>query len=196
MRSNAAKTTHPTPSSRPNPGLEPGVAEGSGSTPEISPLRDASRIAPVEMTLEENRLAHAKNFANELNKSELWKIKISYQKRWTARRRANKAVEIQITKPWQHSTGPKTAAGKRRSSLNALRGDPELLAVKSALRVQRRFLNAVSLLIRMRKSGHPGEKSFAAQCACLGKAATHALVNALMLCGYDYSFMIRKEIPA
>jgi hypothetical protein len=46
---------------------------------------------------------------------------------WTCERRARQADIIRRTRPWTRSTGPKSAAGKKRSSQNALRflTDPE-----------------------------------------------------------------------
>jgi hypothetical protein len=46
---------------------------------------------------------------------------------WTPERRAQQAQIIQRTRPWTRSTGPKSAAGKKKSSQNALRflTDPE-----------------------------------------------------------------------
>jgi hypothetical protein len=40
-------------------------------------------------------------------------------KGWTPERRAAQAERIAKTKPWESSTGPKTAAGKKRSAMNA-----------------------------------------------------------------------------
>jgi hypothetical protein len=40
-------------------------------------------------------------------------------KGWTEERRKQQAERIRRTRPWEKSTGPKTAAGKKRSSLNA-----------------------------------------------------------------------------
>lgn len=46
---------------------------------------------------------------------------------WTPERRARQADRIRQTRPWRHSTGPKTSAGKKKSSQNAarFRNDPE-----------------------------------------------------------------------
>jgi hypothetical protein len=38
---------------------------------------------------------------------------------WTEERRQRQAMIARKTKPWEHSTGPRTEAGKRRSSRNA-----------------------------------------------------------------------------
>lgn len=136
--------------------------------------------------IEPNRLAHAQSFANELNESRLWKIKISYQKRWTVRHRARKSVEIQLTKPWRRSTGPKTQAGKTRARLNALHPDAGYHAMKHALRVHRHFLHATKLLTRMVKGGHPDAKPYEIHCHGLGTLAANALLNALSLGGYNF----------
>jgi hypothetical protein len=40
-------------------------------------------------------------------------------KGWTEERRRAQAERIRKTKPWEKATGPRTAAGKRRSSMNA-----------------------------------------------------------------------------
>lgn len=42
--------------------------------------------------------------------------------RWTPERRARQAELIQTWQPWKESTGPRTAAGKARSSRNAYKG--------------------------------------------------------------------------
>ena len=67
---------------------------------------------------------------------------------WTPERRARQAEIIQRIRPWEHSTGPRTEAGKRISSQNAritsLSAMRPLRAVRYALRgfavLQRRFL--------------------------------------------------------
>jgi len=41
---------------------------------------------------------------------------------WTPERRERQRAAITRWKPWKHSTGPKTANGKARSSRNAERG--------------------------------------------------------------------------
>lgn len=172
----------------------PSEAEGSGPNAGISPLRDAPTIAPVEMTQLEDRLAAAQTFANELNEFRLWKIKISYQKRWTTHRRAKKAVEIQITKPWKHSTGPKTLAGKSRTRLNALYPDAGFHAMKDALRLHNAFLRTVRLLTRMLKNAHPDANTLAAHSHRLGLLAANAMTRALALSERD--FPSSRKFPA
>jgi len=41
---------------------------------------------------------------------------------WTPERRARQAEAIRRWKPWEKSTGPVTAAGKRRAAKNAAKG--------------------------------------------------------------------------
>ena len=40
---------------------------------------------------------------------------------WTPERKARQSQAIREWEPWRKSTGPKTAAGKRRSSQNAIK---------------------------------------------------------------------------
>lgn len=40
---------------------------------------------------------------------------------WTEERRRQQAERCRAQKPWKKSTGPKTAAGKKRSAMNALK---------------------------------------------------------------------------
>lgn len=42
---------------------------------------------------------------------------------WTPERRARQAELITAAKPWEKSTGPRTEAGKAKSSRNAYAGD-------------------------------------------------------------------------
>lgn len=41
---------------------------------------------------------------------------------WTPERRARQAALIKTWRPWEWSTGPRTAGGKARASLNAYKG--------------------------------------------------------------------------
>ena len=61
---------------------------------------------------------------------------------WTPERRARQAKLIRQWRPWEHSTGPRTDAGKAVVSQNAYKGGLWLLLRKlaSALRAQRRRL--------------------------------------------------------
>lgn len=56
---------------------------------------------------------------------------------WTPERRARQAELIKSWKPWQQSTGPTSAEGKARASLNAYKG-----SIRQQLRVLNRELNA------------------------------------------------------
>lgn len=58
---------------------------------------------------------------------------------WTEERKARQRQLIQDWRPWERSTGPRTAAGKATSSMNRYQG-----AVRSQLRELRRQLQALS----------------------------------------------------
>ena len=55
---------------------------------------------------------------------------------WTPERRARQAEAIRRWRPWEQSTGPRSANGKRRVSLNAWKGGERerLRAISRALR--------------------------------------------------------------
>ena len=65
---------------------------------------------------------------------------------WTPERRARQAQAIRRWRPWEHSTGPRTAEGKARSARNAYTGghwrqERELLkTLRQALLEQREAL--------------------------------------------------------
>lgn len=52
---------------------------------------------------------------------EYFPIMSSMSKGWTEERRKKQAETIRKNRPWEKSTGPKTAKGKKRSSYNALK---------------------------------------------------------------------------
>ena len=54
---------------------------------------------------------------------------------WTAERRARQAKLIRRWKPWEQSTGPKTAVGKAKVSQNAYKG-----GMRAVLRMLARLL--------------------------------------------------------
>jgi hypothetical protein len=68
---------------------------------------------------------------------------------WTPERREKQAAAIRSWRPWEHSTGPRTAEGKARSSRNAYRGGlrrtiRELSKILTAeLRAQREELRRI-----------------------------------------------------
>lgn len=64
-------------------------------------------------------------------------------KGWTEERRRAQAERCRANRPWEHSTGPKSAAGKARSALNAYKhgGDAVYKAlIKELLHHNREFL--------------------------------------------------------
>ena len=63
---------------------------------------------------------------------------------WTPERRARQAELIKVWRPWEHSTGPKTAAGKAAVARNAWRGGTRqmLREMSRALAEHRELLKA------------------------------------------------------
>ena len=73
---------------------------------------------------------------------------------WTAERRQKHAEAIRRWKPWEKSTGPRTAAGKARAAQNAYKHGRRALSHKlmnQSLAAQRDFLHLVGFYTRLRK---------------------------------------------
>lgn len=77
---------------------------------------------------------------------------------WNAERRQRAAERIRAHKPWLKTTGPKTAAGKSVSKMNALKHGQRSAAeiakhreVMKFLREQKLFLKDVRMLLRIRR---------------------------------------------
>ncbi|MBI1258537.1 MAG: hypothetical protein GC204_13800 [Chloroflexi bacterium] len=69
-------------------------------------------------------------------------------KGWSERRKKQQACNARRTKPWEKSTGPKSAVGKRISSMNAYKTghhSAAYAALRAALRLNREFLRYVAL---------------------------------------------------
>lgn len=64
---------------------------------------------------------------------------------WTPERRARQAEAIRRWKPWDMSTGPKTAEGKARTKMNAYRG--------GQWRELRKLSKALNALLRAQRDG-------------------------------------------
>lgn len=129
-----------------------------------------------------DRLSHALDFANELNESRLWKIKISYQKRWTRHRKTRQSVRIRLQKPWRRSTGPKTAQGKAITSRNALTGDHiDRAFFIPALQANARFLSAVNLFVSLKRRGGPVPPACNDRLVTMGLDAATRLLTALFI---------------
>ncbi len=66
---------------------------------------------------------------------------------WTEERRKRQAEAIHRWRPWEHSTGPRTIEGKRRSSGNAFAGAvrPQMRLVSAALRSQAQTLARIRI---------------------------------------------------
>ena len=72
---------------------------------------------------------------------------------WTEERRKKQAEAIRRWKPWENSTGPKSAAGKSRSSMNAYKHggrDADMRMLHEALAHQKEFLRLVMIWERNR----------------------------------------------
>ncbi len=68
-------------------------------------------------------------------------------KGWSKTSRKAAAQRCKQQKPWQHATGPKTAEGKKRISLNATKhgfNSTTMHKLNAALYAQRLFLNELS----------------------------------------------------
>ena len=59
---------------------------------------------------------------------------------WTPERRARQAALIHQWEPWEHSTGPRTAAGKRASAQRGNKGGVREM-MREMARFQREFAN-------------------------------------------------------
>ena len=65
---------------------------------------------------------------------------------WTPERRAAQAARCRANRPWEQSTGPKTASGKARCAQNARKHghrSVEAVALRHILKMQRRFIKSV-----------------------------------------------------
>ena len=75
--------------------------------------------------------------------------------RWTPEARKKQADQTRRAKPWLHSTGPRTAAGKAKVAGNSLRHGARSAAMRrlrAALRRQREFRNRAVAYLAYRKA--------------------------------------------
>ena len=108
---------------------------------------------------------------------------------WTPERRARHAAAIRRWAPWTKSTGPKTAAGKARSSRNAakphLKSSPDRL-LQSALKRQKRYLADIARFLDLQKKSCKNEllkrplKTRRKKLVKEGRSVTAALLAALL----------------
>lgn len=71
---------------------------------------------------------------------------------WSAERRAAQAERIRIQKPWRHSTGPRSAAGKIRVAQNAYKHGGRCATMRrltAALARQARYIRDVKLRMKI-----------------------------------------------
>ena len=69
---------------------------------------------------------------------------------WSPERRANHAAAIRRWKPWEKSTGPRTAGGKARSAQNAAKPLNPIKAMDRALRMSSRQLTDINRYIKLK----------------------------------------------
>ena len=178
MKTNAktANPSHPVIPKKPPSTCHPEGAIATEGSPDRRHNKETLRCAQDD-NYADDRLSAAENFCDELNDSRLWKIKISYQKRWTHLRRTQQSVKIQCVKPWRRSTGPKTPAGKAHAASNRYAGSP----LKIALDHNGRFLTLLNRYITLRKKAPELANRMVPHLKILGLAATAGLLAALRI---------------
>lgn len=70
---------------------------------------------------------------------------------WTPEQRAAQAARIRETKPWEKSTGPRSKAGKKRSSRNAVKHGNRTARIRDAhkaLTLQSEFLRLINAAMK------------------------------------------------
>lgn len=126
-------------------------------------MKHAAKKKPQDQTETENlaspdRLKRILFFANELSESRLREIKSRNETRWNETARAQKRLLAQRHKPWMHSTGPRTKAGKSRSCHNAVKNrvrDERMRSHKRQLTAYSFWLQQIDLYIRFAKAKGP-----------------------------------------
>ncbi len=108
---------------------------------------------------------------------------------WTPERRARQAEMIRSWRPWAHSTGPKTAAGKARTRLNAqthgFRGERGRI-FHAAIREQRKLLRVINRLAAFLDS-LPSDSDMYELVACQPcKLTITAIFNSACSCPSEY----------
>jgi len=65
---------------------------------------------------------------------------------WPPARRAKQAENMRKTRPWEHSTGPKTPEGKKVVAQNAIKHGfygEDMREIRRILRLQRHFVRSI-----------------------------------------------------
>ncbi|PZQ46405.1 MAG: hypothetical protein DI551_05185 [Micavibrio aeruginosavorus] len=126
-------------------------------------------------------------------------------KGWSPERRAKQSAMMRARQIWTRSTGPKTAAGKARSSQNALKSGHDRVLwrlTNHALKAQRLWLNKINALHRVQKNFPQNEllKAHARTLSDEGRTVTirlAVLLAALELCkNLDFCPDIRQIVNA
>lgn len=105
----------------------------------IQPIDSRDSVASrndENINLDQDRLAQAIKFSNELSESRLREMAEAYRKRWTPARRIEKSQNIQKIKPWRNATGPKSGTRAKGAGLKRQ-------AFKSTLRQHGWFLQSL-----------------------------------------------------
>lgn len=77
---------------------------------------------------------------------------VAMSKGWPEERRRKQAERCRQNKPWKNATGPKTKAGKARSSMNAFKhgGRTEIIKLtNAALQYNGKFLAALNAVLAL-----------------------------------------------
>ena len=110
-----------------------------------SPSACGSDWQGFEPKVRDSATTHARGESKKPDETDYW----SLMNGWTPERRALQAQAIRCWRPWDHSTGPRTAEGKETSARNAYKGghwrrEREFLkTARQVLRDQREVLRTI-----------------------------------------------------